>query len=187
VTAARGALLGLLAVTLLAGGLRGYALSSPGTTVWDEYYYARDACVEVKGPSPVCLRAREQSNVHPPFGKELIGLGIRLFGYTPFGWRIAAWAAGTLTVALLYLLSLRLFRSAGWAALSAGLLAIDPLHFVHSRLAMLDVFVTLFVVAAALFAVLDRDRGGQGACAGRGSPCVASRSGSRSRASGRGH
>jgi dolichyl-phosphate-mannose-protein mannosyltransferase len=160
--AARGALLGLLAVTLLAGGLRGYALSSPGSIVWDEYYYARDACVEVKGPSPVCERAREQSNVHPPFGKELIALGIRLFGYTPFGWRIAAWAAGTLTVAVLYLLALRLFRSAGWATLAAGLLAIDPLHFVQSRLAMLDVFVTLFVVAAALFAVLDRDRGGDG-------------------------
>ena len=60
---ARAALLGLLAVTLLAGGLRGYALSSPGTIVWDEYYYARDACIEVKGPSPVCSRARDQSIV----------------------------------------------------------------------------------------------------------------------------
>lgn len=159
----RAALLGLLAVTLFAGGLRGYALSSPGSIVWDEYYYARDACVEVNGPSPVCSRARDQSTVHPPLGKRLIALGIRLFGFTPFGWRIAAWVAGTLTVALLYLLALRLFGSAGWALLAAGLLAIDPLHFVHSRIAMLDVFVTLFVVAAALFAVLDRDRGGEGA------------------------
>jgi dolichyl-phosphate-mannose-protein mannosyltransferase len=158
----RAALLGLLAVTLVAGGLRGYALSSPRSIVWDEYYYARDACVEVKGASAVCSRARDQSTVHPPLGKRLIALGIRLFGFTPFGWRIAAWVAGTLTVALLYLLALRLFGSAGWASLAAGLLAIDPLHFVHSRIAMLDVFVTLFVVAAGLFAVLDRDRGGDG-------------------------
>ncbi len=158
----RAALLGLLVVTLFAGGLRAYALSSPGTIVWDEYYYARDACLEVKGPSPVCSRAHDQSTVHPPLGKRLIALGIRTFGFTPFGWRIAAWAAGTLTVALLYLLALRLFGSAAWATLAAFLLAIDPLHFVHSRIAMLDVFVTLFVVAAALFAVLDRDRGGEG-------------------------
>jgi hypothetical protein len=34
----RAALLGLLAVTLFAGGVRGYALSSPGSIVWDEYY-----------------------------------------------------------------------------------------------------------------------------------------------------
>jgi dolichyl-phosphate-mannose-protein mannosyltransferase len=158
----RAALACLLAVTALAGGIRAYHLTTPGSIVWDEYYYARDACLEVKGPSPVCSRARDQSIVHPPMGKRLIALGIRLFGYTPFGWRIAAWAAGTLTVALLYLLALRLFRSVGWAVLAAGLLAIDPLHFVHSRIAMLDVFVTLFVVAAVLFAVLDRDRGGEG-------------------------
>ncbi|MDX6494779.1 MAG: dolichyl-phosphate-mannose-protein mannosyltransferase [Gaiellales bacterium] len=158
---ARSALLALLLVALFAGGLRAYALSSPGTTVWDEWFYARDACLEVKGPA-VCHRSSEQSNVHPPVGKRLIALGIRLFGFTPFGWRIFAWAAGTLTVALLYLLALRLFGSVGWALFSAGLLAIDPLHFVHSRLALLDVFVTLFVVAATLFAVLDRDRGGEG-------------------------
>ncbi|MDX6549297.1 MAG: dolichyl-phosphate-mannose-protein mannosyltransferase [Gaiellales bacterium] len=156
--AARSALLGLLLVTLFAGGLRAYALSSPGAVVWDEWFYARDACLEVKGPVKTCHRAHEQSNVHPPLGKRLIAIGIRLFGFTPFGWRIAAWAAGTLTVALLYLLALRLFGSAGWALFSAGLLAIDPLHFVHSRTATLDVFVTLFVVAATLFAVLDRDR-----------------------------
>src|SRR3989304_2496789 len=44
---------------------------------------------------------------------------------------------------------------------AAGLLAIDFLHLVQSRMAMLDVFVTLFVVAAVLFTVLDvtRDRG----------------------------
>jgi dolichyl-phosphate-mannose-protein mannosyltransferase len=160
--AGRSTLLALLTVTLFAGGLRAYALSSPGAVVWDEWYYARDACVEVKGPAKVCYRAQEQSNVHPPLGKQLIALGIRVFGFTPFGWRIASWVAGTLTVALLFLLALRLFGSVGWAAFSALLLAVDPLHFVHSRLAMLDVFVTLFAVAATLFAVLDRDSGREG-------------------------
>ena len=41
---------------------------------------------------------------------------------------------------------------------AAGLLAGDFLHVVQSRIGMLDVFVTIFVIAAVLFAVLDRDR-----------------------------
>ena len=91
----------------------------------------------------------------------MIEAGIELFGYSPLGWRIASWLAGTLTVSLLFLLALRLLRSTAWATLAAALLALDPLHFVHSRIAMLDVFATCFMVAAMLFAVVDRDRGSQ--------------------------
>ena len=39
----------------------------------------------------------------------------------------------------------------------------EPFRLAVDEQEMLDVFVTLFVVAAALFAVLDRDRGDQGA------------------------
>jgi dolichyl-phosphate-mannose--protein O-mannosyl transferase len=96
----------------------------------------------------------------------MIGAGIKAFGYDEFGWRVSAALAGTLTVALLYLLVRRLLQRGvpGPAAtvgafVAAALLAGDFLHLIHSRIAMLDVFVTLFVVAAVLFAVLDRDRG----------------------------
>jgi dolichyl-phosphate-mannose-protein mannosyltransferase len=95
---------------------------------------------------------------HPPLGKWLISLGIRVFGYNPLGWRVAALAAGVLTVALLYLLARRILGTLLGAGIAAGLLAIDPLHFVHSRVAMLDVFVTLFIVASFLFLVIDQDR-----------------------------
>jgi dolichyl-phosphate-mannose-protein mannosyltransferase len=105
------------------------------------------------------------SRAHPPLGNWMIGAGIKAFGYDEFGWRVTAALAGTLTVALLYLLVRRLLRStpAGTAAtagafLAAALLAGDFLHLVQSRIAMLDAFVTLFVVAAVLFAVYDRDR-----------------------------
>src|SRR5688572_10940281 len=102
---------------------------------------------------------------HPPLGKWLIGSGIALFGYEPAAWRIAAAAAGTLSVALVYLLAWRLFRplaagravTAG-AVAASGLLAIDFLHLVHSRVGMLDAFITLFVIGAVTFVVLDRDR-----------------------------
>jgi dolichyl-phosphate-mannose-protein mannosyltransferase len=80
---------------------------------------------------------------------------------------VTAALAGTLTVAVLYVLVRHLlaFRVPPAAAtvgalVAAGLLAVDFLHLVQSRVAMLDVFVTLFVVLAILFVVLDggRDR-----------------------------
>jgi dolichyl-phosphate-mannose--protein O-mannosyl transferase len=96
--------------------------------------------------------------VHPPLGRWLIAAGIRAFGNTPFGWRLASVMAGTLTVALLYVLARKLLRSPAAALTASGLLAVDVLHFIHSRIAMLDVFVALFVVAAVLFSVYDRER-----------------------------
>ena len=105
------------------------------------------------------------SRSHPPLGKWLIGAGIAAFGYEPFGWRIAASLAGTITVPLVYLLGWRLLRSIAsgiavtvGAAAAAGLLAVDFLHLVHSRVGMLDAFIALFVVGAVLAIVLDRDR-----------------------------
>lgn len=132
--------------------------------VFDEIFYARDACWYVAGTDAVCGITELTSRAHPPLGKWLIGAGIAAFGYDPFGWRAAAAAAGTLSVPLVYLLGWRLLRDhapgAGTtigAAAGAGLLAIDLLHLVQSRVAMLDVFITLFVVGAALAIVLDRD------------------------------
>ena len=36
--------------------------------------------------------------VHPEVGKWLIGLGEKVFGMDPFGWRVAAAVAGSLMV-----------------------------------------------------------------------------------------
>jgi dolichyl-phosphate-mannose--protein O-mannosyl transferase len=84
-----------------------------------------------------------------------------LLGHNPLGWRVAAAVAGSATVPLLYLLGRRLLGSTWTAALAAGLLAVDFLHFIHSRLAMLDVFVTLFATAALLCCTYDIDGGSQ--------------------------
>jgi dolichyl-phosphate-mannose--protein O-mannosyl transferase len=87
----------------------------------------------------------------------LIGVGIKLFGFEAFGWRIVPLIAGIATIALLYVLARRLMNSTLAASVTAGLLALDLLHFVESRTSMLDIFLPLFGVAAALFCVLDRD------------------------------
>jgi dolichyl-phosphate-mannose--protein O-mannosyl transferase len=147
-------MLGLIGVVLLAGFVRFDGLGTPTTFIGDEGFYAPDGCLYVHGGHQ-CHRSVESSPEHPPLGKWLIGLGIKATSFTPQGWRIAPAIAGTLTVALLFLLALRLFGSAGFATFTAALLALDPLHIVQSRIATLDVFVTLFGVAAVLFAVLD--------------------------------
>lgn len=146
-----------LAVVVLAGGLLRLArITRPDAFVFDEIYYAQNACLYIHGAAEVCGPS-PYTGGHPPLGEWLIGAGIAAFGYNAFGWRIAAVVAGALGIALLYLLARRLLGSTLGAAIAAGLLAIDFLHFVHSRVAMLDVFITLFSLAAVTFAVLDRD------------------------------
>ncbi|HEX6399241.1 MAG TPA: phospholipid carrier-dependent glycosyltransferase, partial [Actinomycetota bacterium] len=156
-------------VTATAAALRGINLTRPKTTVFDELFYAREACFLVHRSQQLCGIGEGAITPHPPLGKWLISLGIRAFGYNPLGWRVAALIAGILTVPLLYLLGRRLLGATLGAATSAGLIAIDPLHLVQSRVAMLDVFVALFIVASFLFLVIDRDHveGGDGSADGK--------------------
>lgn len=148
----------LVGVTLAGGLLRWVGVGFPSEIVFDETYYAKDACLYVESSSSVCGIASEQTAVHPPLGKWLLALGIRVLGYDSFGWRVAAVVAGTATIPLVYLLARRLLRSTPAATFAAGLFAVDFLHITQSRIAMLDVFVPLFGTAATLFVVHDRDR-----------------------------
>ncbi|MEO7296694.1 MAG: phospholipid carrier-dependent glycosyltransferase, partial [Candidatus Limnocylindria bacterium] len=154
-------------MAILAGAaiLRLVSLSRPIELVFDEIFYARDACWYVVGTEAVCGISELASRSHPPLGKWLIGAGIAAFGYEPFGLRVAVALAGIASIGLVYLLAWRLLRgvvggrgaTVGAIAASA-LLATDFLHLVHSRVAMLDAFIALFVIGAITFVVLDRDR-----------------------------
>jgi dolichyl-phosphate-mannose--protein O-mannosyl transferase len=83
----------LIALTLAAAALRFVALGRPVELVFDEIFYARDACWYVAGSEAVCNVGGLVSRAHPPLGKWLIGAGIAAFGYDPFGWRVAVAAA----------------------------------------------------------------------------------------------
>ena len=147
----------LLLLLVVAGLLRFVDLGDPSRLMFDEVYYAKDGCSYVE-PLDRCTLNEPQAEVHPPLGKWFIGAGIELFGYDSFGWRVASELAGTITVGLLFALGRRLLRSTVGAALAAGLLAIDFLHIVQSRISMLDIFVPMFAVAVFLFLVIDRDQ-----------------------------
>ena len=136
-----------LVITFLAFLMRIFNLSTPKGLVFDEIYYvdgARDYLkygVEVTKGSPEFV-------VHPPVGKWLIAAGIKLFGNHEFGWRIAVAIAGTLTVFLTARVAKRIFHENHWATLAALLMALDGLNLVMSRTALLDIFLTLFILLA---------------------------------------
>ena len=96
--------------------------------------------------------------MHPPLGKWIIGAGVNLFGADDsFGWRFSVAILGTLTIFLIGFLAWKLFRSAFFACVAAGLLSIDGEHFVHSRTSLLDIVLMAFVLLAFTFIVLDRE------------------------------
>ena len=134
-----------LAITFVAFVLRIFNLGIPKGLVFDEVYYvdgARDYLkygVELTDGNPEFV-------VHPPVGKWLIAIGIRLFGDNEFGWRIAVAVAGTLTVYLTARIAQRIFQDQKWATLAAILMALDGLNLVMSRTALLDISLTLFVL-----------------------------------------
>ena len=147
----------LLVIVALAGVLRVEGIERPGRRYFDERYYAADACLYVR-PAPACgfeQGAVPSASEHPPLGVWIVASGIETIGNRPLGWRLPSALFGTLTVALVYVLGRLLFRRRAAAAVAAVLLAVDPLHLVQSRIAMLDVFVTAFATAALALAVLD--------------------------------
>lgn len=160
-----------VAILVLAAWLRFWALDQPSTLVFDELYYVRDAVTQLVhgyptvwtdfGPEFSGERVRAfldqaSSIAHPPLGKWLIGLGLLCFGpESAWGWRVAVASAGVLTVALTMRLGWLLSRSRWVAYLAGFLLALDGVHIVLTRVALLDGFLTLFVVLGAIFVVRD--------------------------------
>lgn len=136
----------LVAVVTLATRLP--LLGYPKVLVFDEIFYAPDALDLLQ------WGAERGRAVHPPGGKWLIAGGIRLFGFTPFGWRFASLVAGVLVAALTADLVRRLTRRRV-VGLCAGLLVcFDGIMFTTGRLALLDAFAALFVVLSVWFLAL---------------------------------
>ncbi|MFJ3903302.1 dolichyl-phosphate-mannose--protein mannosyltransferase [Streptomyces sp. NPDC090025] len=166
---------GPLLVALLAGVLRFWNLGKPHAVIFDETYYAKDSWALINqgyegawpkdidksiltDPGSVLVPTDPGYVVHPPVGKWIIGIGEKLFGFEPFGWRFMVALLGTLSVLMLCRIGRRLFRSTFLGCLAGLLLAVDGLHFVMSRTALLDQVLMFFVLAAFGCLVVDRDR-----------------------------
>ena len=155
--------------------MRFWNLGKPHAFVFDETYYAKDAyaLLQYGYEQDYIEKADEQilhGNldvfadtasyvVHPPLGKWIIATGEQFFGMDPFGWRVAIAVLGTLSVLLLARLVRRVTGSTVLGTIAGFLLAIDGMHLVMSRTALLDLPVSFFLLVAFGALVLDREQG----------------------------
>jgi dolichyl-phosphate-mannose--protein O-mannosyl transferase len=168
-------------LTLITGFLQFWNVTTPHQITFDETYYAKDAYSLltqgyarsfVNDPETDESEADKIINegstegifaddpslvVHPEVGKWMIAVGEWLFGLTPLGWRFSAALVGTLMVLVMSRLVRRLTGSTLLGCLAGLLLALDGLHFVMSRIALLDIFLAFWLLCATHCLVADRD------------------------------
>ena len=169
---------GPLLVALLAGLPRFWRLGRPHAVVFDETYYAKDAwsllrlgyegtwpdrkiadpqiLADPAGDPALRRRRLRRASADGQVGDRRSASGCS--GSTPFGWRFMTAVLGTLSVLMLCRIGRRLFRSTLLGCLAGALMAVDGLHFVMSRTALLDLVVMFFVLAAFGCLLVDRDR-----------------------------
>jgi dolichyl-phosphate-mannose-protein mannosyltransferase len=118
-----------------------WRLAVPHMLVFDEVHY-------VPAARTLLTLAHPANAEHPLLGKELIALGVWMFGDTPVGWRAMSTLAGTATVLGCYAALWLLYRRVWTATLGAVLVLLNFTVFIQSRIAMLDGFMAAFVVLA---------------------------------------
>ncbi|MHA7264186.1 dolichyl-phosphate-mannose--protein mannosyltransferase [Arthrobacter sp. TMN-37] len=163
-------------LAVLGGVLRFVRLGEPGSLVFDETYYVKeayslllsgyerewpeDANTSFNAGNPTVILPTADYVVHPPLGKWMIAGGLLLFGAdNPFGWRFSAALVGTLSILLLAFVAGRLFGSTALGGAAGLLLAVDGHHLVHSRTSLLDIFLMFWLLLAFAALLLDREQG----------------------------
>lgn len=116
-------------------------LTIPSTPYFDEVHYLPAA-------REYWQLGKFVNREHPLLGKELIALGMQIFGDRPLGWRIFGSLAGALTL-FAGMRALWFATRSRFATLAYGLLLASGFYiFVNARIAMLDVFMVAFTALA---------------------------------------
>ena len=114
------------------------------STYFDEIYHARTAYEMTQG-----LYNYEWT--HPPLGKFIISIGVRIFGMVPFGWRVMGVLFGIMMLPILYLFMYRMSESSFVSTLTIILMAADFMHYTQTRIATIDVYGTFFILLMFYF------------------------------------
>lgn len=114
------------------------------STYFDEIYHARTAKEHIDGVYPYEI-------THPPLGKLIMGLGIRLFGMNPFGWRFMGTLLGVLMLPILYIFLKNMFGKTPVAACGTILFAADFMHLTQTRIATIDTYGVFFILCMYFF------------------------------------
>ncbi|MBU5434541.1 phospholipid carrier-dependent glycosyltransferase [Pseudoflavonifractor sp. MSJ-37] len=114
------------------------------STYFDEIYHARTAYEHIRDVYPYEIS-------HPPLGKLILGIGIRLFGMVPFGWRFMGTLFGVISLPLLYVFLKNLFGRTAAAVCGTTLFAFDFMHLTQTRIATIDTYAVFFILAMYYF------------------------------------
>ncbi|PYQ44628.1 MAG: dolichyl-phosphate-mannose--protein mannosyltransferase, partial [Acidobacteria bacterium] len=110
-----------LGFLLVAAVFRLPRLGFPAEEVFDEVYHAKTALQYLQGENPT-------EWVHPPTAKLLIAVGIWLFGYKPWAWRLLPAIAGTLLAPVFYTFARRALASERASILATTCLLCDGVY-----------------------------------------------------------
>jgi dolichyl-phosphate-mannose--protein O-mannosyl transferase len=152
----------ILILIVVAGAfLRLYHLGDPPTYIFDEVYHVPTAkLIAAHDPRAYewwhgeLLDDELQSGtyidwLHPPLAKLIQAGSLRLFGDVSWAWRLPSAVAGILLIIAVYALTRAIMPTAHFAPLiAAGLVSVDGLAIAQSRIAMNDIFVTLWLTLA---------------------------------------
>jgi dolichyl-phosphate-mannose--protein O-mannosyl transferase len=134
----------LVSIVALNLALKTFRLDSPAESYFDEGIYYIPAARDY-------LQGVFSNFEHPPLAKLFMAAGIFLFGDNPWGWRIPEVLVGSLGVIFIYLLGKKMFGGRFIPILASVFLTFEFSWFVGSRIAILEIYVATFSLAAAYF------------------------------------
>jgi hypothetical protein len=131
----------LLVLLVVILGLHLATITHPNEPLFDEQHYIPDARRIINGEGT-------QRVEHPPLAKLIIAGGIEVFGDNPWGWRMPAVILSTIALIAFYSICRKLGGSHKTAFLATMFLGLENLMFLHSGMAMLDIYVVVFTIFA---------------------------------------
>ena len=106
---------------------------------FDEVYHPRNAW-------EIAMQQHMYASVHPLLGTSIMALFIRLFGMSPFIWRLPGALFGIFMVPLMYAILHALFGETKFSAAGTAFLALDFMHITTSRIGTLEPFSVFFIL-----------------------------------------
>lgn len=152
----------LLAVTGLMYGNR-LAFAPPYVEI-DEVLIGLDAhqvastARDLRGEFLPLYSQTAEHSWYQPLVIYLTALTLKVLPFTEWAVRVPTACLGVLDVVLIYFVARHLFGSQLFGAIAAGLLALSPAHFIHSRYGMDYLYPVPFVLAWLLCLVLYNER-----------------------------
>ena len=147
-----------LILMLLIFSIRLAIVNSPKPILGERYYdtgFVFDESYYVKAARKMLI-GEPANDEHPPLSKAFIMLGITLFGDKPLGWRIFPIIASSISIVLVYGITLITCRKKSYSVVAAMLFATDIMAFNIGQIAMLDALSMMFVLAGSLLLLRKR-------------------------------